>query len=600
MIDPATGQTGESRGDRVLVVGLLLLLALAVSLTPIRNYDFWWHLKTGSLILSQRAVPRTDPFSFTAENAPWVDHEWLSQVLMDAGYDALGPAGLIVLKAVLVCGLCLLMLSHVRREGHGPAGASILLAAALAGASFRLDVRPELATLLLLPLVIDLVLRARATGDRRPLFLVPPLVALGSNLHPGAILAPVLLVAGVVTTFATERLARFAGGGDKHAGPCPPFAPRLLLVAVAASIAACANPYGYRIYAVPFEIRRLLASLPSPNLEWTRPGASDFPLFWLAAAAAPAVVLAGWRRFDPIATPALLIGAILAAAHLRNIGLFFVLLPFGLARPARAIALAGERLWTRALPSVPGGVRPGFVIAAVVLLCAVPALSVLPPAFARGLGPAPGNEPRSAVDFVEREGIGQRLYNDVRFGGYLIWRRFPGHRVFIDGRNEIYAALLREVFLSLGDSRTWEAFLERHDIDAAFLRYSPALEKVVRPGAAGRPAGVVERAFSVNHFPSENWALVYWDDDAMIVVRRSHENAVVIARHEYRAVHPEDWRYLYAGVVTGHLPVDPILEELERKLREDPGCVLARSLLTTFNRLASGPKASPDTGSKER
>jgi len=597
VIDTATGRTGESRGDRLLFAGLLLLLALAVSLTPIRNYDFWWHLKTGSLILSQHAVPRTDPFSFTAENAPWVDHEWLSQVVMEVGYEALGPSGLIVLKAVLVCGLCLLMLSHVRREGHGPACASILMAAALAGASFRLDVRPELATLLLLPLVLDLVLRARSTGDRRPLFLVPPLVALGSNLHPGAIVAPVLLVAGVVTTFAAERLALL--GGDGPAGSRPSFAPRLLLVAAAASVAACANPYGYRIYAVPFEIRRLLASLPSPNLEWTRPGASDFPLFWLAAAATPAVVLAGWRRFDPIATPALLIGAILAAAHVRNIGLFFVLMPFGLARPAGAIVLAGERLWTRALPAAPGGVRPGFVIAGVVLVCAVPALSVLPPAFAWGLGPAPGNEPRSAVDFVEREGIGQRLYNDVRFGGYLIWRRFPGHRVFIDGRNEIYAALLREVFRSLGDSRTWEAFLESRGVDAAFLRYSPALERVVRPGPDGRPAGAAERAFSVNHFPSEDWALVYWDDDAMIVVRRSHENAAVIAGHEYRAIHPEDWRYLYAGVVTGHLPVDPILEELQRKLREDPGCVLARSLLMTFNRLA-GPNAAPDTGSKDR
>jgi len=596
--DQATVRTAESRGDRVLLVGLLLLLALAVSLTPIRNYDFWWHLKTGSLILSQHAVPRTDPFSFTAENAPWVDHEWLSQVLLDAGFSLFGPAGLIVLKSLLVCGLCLLLLSHVRREGHGPAGASLLLAAALVGASFRLDVRPELATLLLLPLVIDLVLRGRATGDPRPLILVPPLVALGSNLHPGAILAPVLLGAGVVTTLATERLAIFAG--DRPAGPRPSFAPRLLLVAVAASIAACANPYGYRIYTVPFEVRRLLDSLPSPNLEWTRPGVQDFPLFWLAAAAASVVVLAGWRRFDPIATPALFIAAILAAAHLRNIGLFFVLLPFGLARPARAIALAFERRWRRALPAAPGGVRPGFVIAGVVLFCAVPMLSVLSPAFAWGLGPAPGNEPRPAVDFVEREGIGRRLYNDVRFGGYLIWRRFPGHKVFIDGRNEIYPALLREVFLSLGDSRTWETFLERHRIDAAFLRYSPALEKVIRPGPDGRPAGVVERAFSVNHFPREAWALVYWDDDAMIVVRRSDENAAVIARHEYRAVHPEDWRYLYAGVMTGHLPVAPILGELERKVRDDPGCVLARSLLSRFNRLAGRLDASPDKGSVDR
>jgi hypothetical protein len=584
----------------VLLVGLLMLLALAVSLTPIRNYDFWWHLTSGGLILSQHAVPRTDPFSFTAVNAPWVDHEWLSQVLMYCGYRAVGAAGLVVLKAILVCGLALLMLSHVEREGHGPAGVSLLLATTLVGASFRLDVRPELATLLVLPLAFDLVLRARATGDRRPLALVPLLVALGSNLHPGIILVPVLLAAGAVVGLATERFAPVNGEADAPAGSRPGFAKRLLLVAAASAIAAGANPYGWKIYAVPFEIRRLLATLPSPNLEWTRPGIADFPLFWLAAAAVPVVMLAGLRRLDPIATPALLAAGLLAAAHLRNIGLFFVLLPFGLARPARAFALMVERLWRRVLPAVPGGVRPGFVISGVVLLCAVPVVSVLPPPFAWGLGPAPGNEPRAAVDFVDSQGIGEHLYNDVRFGGYLVWRRFPAHHVFIDGRNEVYASLLREVFLSLGDSRTWEAFLDRHGIDAAFLRYSPTLERVVRAGPDGRPAGVVERAYSVDHFPPERWALVYWDDDAMIVVRRSPGNAEVIAGHEYRAVQPEDWRYLYAGVLTGHVRVEPILAELERKTREDPGCLLARSLLATFSRLPRGPHAPPETGPTSR
>ena len=42
------------------------------------------------------------------------------------------------------------------------------------------------------------------------------------------------------------------------------------------------------------------------------------------------------------------------------------------------------------------------------------------------------------------------------------------------------------------------------------------------------------------------------------------------------AIQPEDWRYLYAGVVTGHEALGPILGELRRKLSEDPGCARAR------------------------
>ena len=84
----------------------------------------------------------------------------------------------------------------------------------------------------------------------------------------------------------------------------------------------------------------------------------------------------------------------------------------------------------------------------------------------------------------------------------------------------------------------------------------------------------------------------------MIVVRRSKENASVIAAHEYQAIQPEDWRYLYAGVVTGHLPLDPILEDLERKLREDPECARARGLLAAFQGLTPTPKPSPDAVSR--
>jgi hypothetical protein len=79
----------------------------------------------------------------------------------------------------------------------------------------------------------------------------------------------------------------------------------------------------------------------------------------------------------------------------------------------------------------------------------------------------------------------------------------------------------------------------------------------------------------------------------MIMARRSQESAPVIARHEYRAIHPEDWRYLYAGVLTGHQSVGPILEEIERKLREDPDCARARSLLEAFGRLAQAPRRPP-------
>jgi hypothetical protein len=580
--DRAPAEVG--RGDRGVLLGLLGLLAFAAAATPLRNFDYWWHLATGRLILGEGRVPHADPFSFTAAGAPWIDHEWLFQVLLHLGHTTVTPAGLVALKIAAVMLLAWLLAARLWREGHGPAGTAVILAPALAGAAFRLDVRPELATLLLLPAAIELAIRGRDGGGRRPLLALPLLAAIGANLHVGIILLPVILLAGAALTFLHERFVATPGASGSAAAAS--FAPRLALTALASALATGLNPYGWRIWSVPFELSRILAGLPSPNLEWARPAPGAFPLFFAAAAIAVLVLAAGFRRIDPIGATALLIAAVLAVLHLRNIGLFFLLLPLGLARPARALVAAAQRGRFYRAGTAGGRVRPGFVAAAVVLVGSIPAIALLPPRLVWGFGVAADNEPRAAADFLEREQVGGRLFNDVRFGGYLIWRRAPAHGVYIDGRNEVYAGLLKETFEALKDPGAWTAHLERHAIDAAFLRYPPAKQRVLYPGRPGGPPIAGERAFAAAYFPKDRWALVYWDDDAMIYLKRGPMHAARIARLEYGAVHPDDWQYLFAGVLVGRVPVGPILEDLDRKLREDPFCLRAQRLRAGFSGLA--------------
>jgi hypothetical protein len=589
-----------THGDRLILYGLLLLLAAAASLTPIRNFDYWWHLASGSWILGHGTVPTSDPFSFTAEGTRWVDHEWLFQVMAYLGHVGLGPAALVALKTAGVLLLCLLLARHLEHEGHGPSGIACLLAPVLLGAAFRLDVRPELATLFLAPVVLHLVLRARAKGSIRPLLAVPPLVALWANLHVGVIVAPAILVLGLAGTVLAERVPWLRESDRTLVRRDPRFTRRLALVTLAASLAVGLNPYGLRIYAVPFELSSLLRTLPWPNHEWVRPGFETFPLFWIACGVSLGVLVVLSRRIDPMTAPAFVLASVLAASHLRNIGLFFVLLPYALGRPVRALAdNPPRRLF--AIGTVGGRVRPGFITSAVVVVLAIALVPILPPGVVWGAGIASGNEPASAADFLEREGVGARLYNDVLFGGYLIWRRFPGKQVFIDGRNEIYGPLLGEIAAALPGAVEWNRFIDRHHIDAAFLRYAPTLQRIVSTSPDGRKTVLGDRAFSAAYFPKERWALVYWDDDAMIFLMRTKENEKVIGRLEYRAIHPEDWQYEFAGVVRGGIPVAPILEELRRKLAEDPSCTRASGLLARFDDLArdlagSRPAPAPPKG----
>jgi len=585
------------RGDRLLLGILLVILAAATTLSPIRNYDYWWHLKTGALILSEGRVPRVDPYSFTSPGTAWIDHEWLFQVLAYLGHTALGPHLLVLVKSALLLGIVFLAARLLLREGHGPAGAAVLLMLALVGGAFRFDVRPELATLLLVPLAVDLAMRARREGTRAPLAAIVLLTAVGANLHVGVLLVPALLWGATAATFAAQHLARFRRGGrDIDAAEPPGFLPRLALTALAATLAAGANPYGLKIYGVPFELRRLLQGLPWPNLEWVAPTWSTIPLLFVAAALTALVLVLGLRAADPIAAPALVLSLVIALQHVRNAGLFFLLLPWGLARPARHLVDRIKRSPLYHHGTGGEAVRPGFVVAAVLLLGGIPLLLWLPPEPRFGLGLEAGNEPRRAVDFLERERIPGPLYNDVRFGGYLIWRRYPSDRVFIDSRNEIYGDLMRDIAGSLKEPAAWNDFLRRHEIEAAFLRYNPTLQKVVYTTRDGSHR-TGERAFSATYFPAPDWALVYWDDDVMVMLRRTPEHADTIARLEYRALQPDDWRFLWASALIGKVPPGPILAEVERKLREDPDCARAKALQERFAPFAA---AAPEPALQPR
>ena len=150
--------------------------------------------------------------------------------------------------------------------------------------------------------------------------------------------------------------------------------------------------------------------------------------------------------------------------------------------------------------------------------------------------------PVHAAEFLEREAVPRRLFNEVAFGGYLIWR-FPERPVFIDGRNEIYPELLQEIHAGMGNVQSFWELTRRWQLDAALLRYPPQGMVVgyPQPGSGRRD---VVRSWSEVFFPRREWALVYWDDTAMVRVRRDAVDASWLDRNEFRHLNPDDWAFL--------------------------------------------------------
>jgi len=542
---------------------LYLLLALAVAtavLQPIRSYDLWWHLATGRLILEQGRIPLEDPFSFTRSGFPWLDHGWLFQVLAWPLFHLGGWRLLLAAELLLISAVYLLLALVLRRERVGPGTACLLLLLSVSGARFRFDPRPELVSLFFVVLLCFALHLSRVPGPSRWVWVLPPLFLLWANIHPAAVLGAALLLLWLVGEWIQNLFK-----GQRYVEN-----PRRGLVVLGSPLLILANPQGWRLLEVPLNIRRIVTSGHAPNLEWAAPTFRDFPLLFLAATAAVVLLLTA-REFDlPPVLAAAAVGA-LAFLHLRNIGFFFVVLPLAMARPLAT--LAGKIRF----PESPGR-----------LLCAA-ALILISLLFYRGNrvtargGYLAAVAPEKAVDFLEVHHIGQRLFNDVKFGGYLIWRRYPEHKVFIDGRNEVYDSLLVEVFKALGSWGTWEELLGRYGIDSALLRRGQ-MQAVIYPQSAQRqgPGRKEMRAFSASYFQASRWAQVYWDDQALILVRREDPAAATLLKNEYRLVNPDDIPHLELQVRRGEVAREEVLEELDRKLSEDPDCLTAQWLRALF------------------
>ncbi len=491
---------------RLLAAACLAFAAVAGTLR-LRAYDTFWHLAAGRWILEHGRVPRVDPFRFTSESTPWVDHEWLFQVGIAALERVGGLPALVVARTLLVVGIAALLLRELRRAGAPLAGAVLVVVVAVLGARGRFFLRPELASLAGVVLLLAFLQRLRRRGSAgwRDALLLAGLVAVWVNLHPGALLAPPLVAVYLLG-------ARF------------PWRAALGLPAVAA-LALLANPYGARVFSVPFGIAAGLRGLPAVNPEWLPVWRAPLPylLFGAAALAALAAITAArTRRLDAATGLVTLLLAALAATAVRHQGLFFL----------GAAFFAGECLadLRRAAPS-PRRARPVLWQAAALAACVLAAAwCVRPPAsgplrprqgrLVPGLGLEPGRFPEKAVDVLERRrGVGN-LYNDVAFGGYLLWRLYPPRKVFIDARNEVRPDLLHEVARARADERAWQELLDRYAIDAALVRNDRRLRPLVTFDEAGRPVRVEYHTATDLLFPPDRFAKVYEDDLAVLFERR--------------------------------------------------------------------------------
>ncbi|MDX6769521.1 MAG: hypothetical protein SF051_08320 [Elusimicrobiota bacterium] len=491
---------------------------------PLYNPDLFWHLSAGREIWTRGAIPRTDPFSFTMGGAPWVDFEWLFQLVVHAVESAGGLWGLRVFKALLL-GLCWFPLAGLLKDrGVSATGRALALAFWAAAGLPQSDLRPDLFSLLFFSLLLR-----RLDRDEHSWLLSAPLFSLWSNLHAGFVFGLCLYAAKIVALKLERRAV-----------------PRALwLEAAAAAVGTLLNPFGARVWEVAVLHGAQGAAISRYIQEW---GALSprRPLQWPLHAALATFAAVAWRRrreLPPfLAITALPLAALTAASS--RFGIFFA------AAGAALVFIADKKF----------SVRAGLAgLAALTVLAAFPLSRVT---WTRPV--ADTYVARRAVEFVVREEPvfrDLRLFNTYEWGGYLGWRR-PGSKVFGDGRY-LFHGQLPEVEAALASAPAFADFVARHRLDAVLIKNYPNRLPTRRRYPDGTEREFL-RPWHLFLLPRERWALVHFDDQALLFVDRAKVPAVWLAAHEFRWLRPGDEDALADALGRGEVPADGVRAEASR------------------------------------
>jgi hypothetical protein len=444
--------------------------------------DVFFNLRLGEIVLGTHQVPTENLLSFTHPHATDVNLAWLFQIVLALVHRAAGLPGTVLLKTAFVLATWSLLYRVAIRRGAHPAVAALVLALSAWAAEPRFVERPHLVTFV--GLASLLLALARAEGGRpRLLWLLLPVGLLWANANSCFFLAPALLL--------LYAAGASLDGQQAHAR-------RAWKLALSMAPLIVATPSGW--HAVDYITNHFRMPFLRPlqeyrHVEWPLDG----PYFFLLAGISVCGVQ-GIRRHAKKLAPWRVLLPCLALAVLGGLRIRFVAEFAILAGPALAVGL------TRLLPSWQTSPTSWpKAVAALVLLALTTAPRVA--AVAEGhrafdIGLEADLVPFPAIDFAQKSGLRDRMYNDLEVGSYLTWEGWPRYPVFqdprINGYPESFHAVLRRADLTRAE---WQAFLDGFGVTSALVTYPDV-----------NPRGAL--------FDPERWALVYRASDGLVFVRR--------------------------------------------------------------------------------
>jgi hypothetical protein len=435
--------------SRLWLVLAVLLPVLGSLATPLSTVDLAYHVRVGEQILDTGRIPAVDDLTFTAAGQPWLDQQWLAQLVLGSIHRLGSWEALAVLRAVLVGVVFGLLILACRISGASNRIAAGLGLAAFVAAVATLALRPQLIGMALF--AVTLAILAARRDRPQLLWLLPFIAAVWTNVHGSFVLAP--LAVGVA--MLGDLRAREASGR------------RIVLVAAATLAATLVSPFGLGTwtYAAGLTTNPLVTGRIT---EWQPTSLRSFSgIVFFASALLLAAYLARRPGRTPWLTLAWLGGLFVLGAYAERGVAWW---PLGAAVVAAGLIAEDRRAAAEpALHERPPNRVNGLIAMALV------AVAVLLLPWWRTADPVVGRRgllldaPALATAVRATSIPGDRLFVPQRWGSWFEWAT-PDRPVFVDSRVELFPVAVWDdataVTVGLED---WVGVLDRWSIDVVVV-----------------------------------------------------------------------------------------------------------------------------------
>ena len=509
------------------MLAFALLLVFSIHNFDSIGQDIGRHLKIGEIIWQTKEVPKTNLFSFTEPDFPFVNHHWLSEVIFFGIFSAAGFTGLILTKTALVLATFLLLFSIIRnRAKFWPLLISLLLSILIF--IQRTEVRPEMFSFLILAFFLWALFQAKysSRSDLKDpqgrtldwLWFLPLLEIFWVNLHIYFFIGPFLLLA-----FFIDRLisSRSNPGSVKR-----PDLAKLALIGALTAAATLINPSGLQGALLPLTILKEYGYSIVENQ--TLSFLSNFFGFNLSIFTfklSVALLICSflitikntkYRIFEIIISGFFIYAGL---TMLRNLPLYalasFPIMSLALTDVQRRL----ERGWSSRQNLLNGLAKTAVAAGLIVFMILVASNRYYEYTRAsRAFGFSVPNGLERAVDFLKDNNLQGPMFNNFDVGGYLIWRLSPEYRVFVDNRPEAYSVkFFQETYKPMQEKKEdWLKFSDAYGINFIFFGH-----------ADSTPWG---EQFLKQISKNPDWKPVYLNEEAIIFVRDIPRNAGVISQ----------------------------------------------------------------------